>query len=571
MSLSPNRLTMLNIGLVVAVMCSTLFPVVGGAQQVLPAATPSDDAAAAAAIESLAKSRFKADEPGATIIATRNGKTVFRKAYGLADIAAKTPLKPDDVLRIGSVTKQFTAVGILMLADEGKLALGDDVSKYVPTFTSKSKPVTIEHLLTHTSGIPNFTDDAEYRINRGKLSSQAEVVARFKDLPLSFEPGSRWAYSNSGYFLLGMVIEKVSGKRYADFLAEKIFNPLGMENTAYEGFERSAKRRVEGYQDADGKFSIAQKIDMSVPFSAGAMVSTVDDLARWDAAITAGKLLKPETWKKAFTAYTLTDGKKTTYGYGWGIVKVQGKDAITHTGGIDGFASVATHVPGDKVFVAVLRNSIGGSSNHTDLATRTAAILVGRPMREFTQIKIAPNVFDAYVGRYELGPNFVLRVYREGNRFMTQATGQGPVEVFAETEDKFFLRVVEAQIKFVRSAAGKVESLVLFQGGREMPAKRLPDEPVVARKEVSLSAAQLDKLVGEYPLAVGFVLSVFRDGETLLARATGQGAFQLFAESEEKFFAKVADIRVEFKKDAAGNVTGLVLFQAGMETPAKKN
>ncbi|MCA3085821.1 MAG: beta-lactamase family protein, partial [Rhodocyclaceae bacterium] len=121
-------------------MCSTLFPVVGGAQQVLPAATPSDDAAAAAAIESLAKSRFKADEPGATIIATRNGKTVFRKAYGLADIAAKTPLKPDDVLRIGSVTKQFTAVGILMLADEGKLALGDDVSKYVPTFTSKSKP-----------------------------------------------------------------------------------------------------------------------------------------------------------------------------------------------------------------------------------------------------------------------------------------------------------------------------------------------------------------------------------------------------------------------------------------------
>ncbi len=568
---SSTRSTMVNIALAIALLLSTRLPVLATAQDAAPIAKPSDDSTAAAAIENLAMGRFKPDEPGATIIVMRNGKTIFRKAYGLANVAAKTPLKPDDVLRIGSVTKQFTAVGILMLADAGKLALSDEISKYVPMFPAKDKSVTIEHLLTHTSGIPNFTDNAEYRINRNKLSSQAEVVARFKDLPLSFEPGSRWAYSNSGYFLLGMVIEKVSGKSYADFIAEKIFIPLGMADTAYEGFERSAKRRVEGYQDANGKFSVAQKIDMSVPFSAGAMVSTVDDLARWDAAITAGKFLKPETWKKAFTAYTLADGKKTTYGYGWGVAKVQGKDAITHTGGIDGFSSVATHVPGDKVFVAVLRNAISGSGTHVDLANRMVAILIGRPIREIAEVKIAPTVFDAYAGRYELGPNFVLRVFRDGNRFMTQATGQGPAEVFAESEDKFFLRVTDAQIEFVKSASGKVESLVLFQGGREMSAKRLPDEPAVVRKEVNLSTAQLDKLVGEYPLAAGFVLSVFRDGETLMARATGQGAFQLFAESEEKFFSKVADIRVEFKKDATGNVASLVLFQAGMETPAKKN
>ncbi|MBC7622769.1 MAG: DUF3471 domain-containing protein, partial [Aeromicrobium sp.] len=336
-----------------------------------------------------------------------------------------------------------------------------------------------------------------------------------------------------------------------------------------------AKRRVEGYENANGKFNVAEKIDMSVPFAAGAMVSTVDDLARWDAAIAAGKLLQPETWKKAFTAYTLTDGKKATYGYGWGVVKVQGKDAVSHTGGIDGFSSVAIHFFDDKVFVAVLRNSIEAADRPSDLANRMAAILVGQPMRELAEIKIAQNVFDAYVGRYQLGPNFVLRVYREGEKFMAQATGQGPTEIFAEAEDKFFLRVVDAQIKFARSAAGKVESLVLFQSGREIPAKRLPEEPTVPRKEVNLSTVELDALVGEYPLAAGFVLTVFREsdkqGEKLMARATGQGAFQIFAESNDKFFAKVADIRIEFKKDAAGSVTGLVLFQAGMETPAKKS
>ncbi len=537
------------------------------AQSTAPA--PSD-ATLVASIDAVVKSRFNADAPGATIIAMRKGQVIYRSAAGLADVATKTPLKPDDVLRIGSVSKQFTSVAILMLADEGKLSVSDEVSKYIPSFPAKVKPVTIEHLLTHTAGIPNFTDLPDYSYARQLPSTREQVLNRFKDLPLEFEPGSRYAYSNSGYFLLGMIIEKVSGKSYPEFLAERIFKPLAMNDSAYEGFERGSKKRVEGFVKANNAYMVAQKVDMSVPFAAGALVSTVDDLARWDAAITAGKLLKPETWKKAHSAYTLNDGKTIPYGYGWSVVKLQGVDAVSHTGGIDGFVSYAIRVPSEQVFVAVLRNVIDGTAEHVDAGNRIAAILIGKPMVERIAVKIDAAKFDQYVGSFQLAPGFVLRVFRDGEQLMAQATGQGANPIFAESEDKFFLRIVNAQIHFGRGADGKVDSLVLFQGGRETKAARLADAPAVAKKEVTVSAAAMASLEGEYEIVPGFVATVFRDGEKLMAQATGQSAFQLFAESETAWFAKVADIKIEFNRESTGAVSSLKLTQTGRDTIAKK-
>ncbi len=551
---------------------STLLLATGvSAAAIATAQTPaSPDAALVAKIDEIVKTRFKADAPGATVIAVRDGKTVYRGAAGLADVATKVPLKPDDVLRIGSVTKQFTAVAILMLLDEGKLALGDDVSKYIPSFPSKGKPVTIEHLLTHTAGIPSFTDQQDYAFARHLPATPAQVLDRFKDLPLKFEPGTRFSYSNSGYFLLGMVIEKLSGKSYADFLAERIFSPLGMKDTAYEGRERSGRQRVEGFVKSGGKYMVALKVDMSIPFAAGALVSTVDDLAKWDAAITAGKLLKAETWKKAHTAYKLNDGTLVPYGFGWGVTKLQGVDVVSHTGGIDGFASVAIRVPSERVFVAVLRNVLDETAEHVDAANRIAALLMGKPIIERTAVGLAPGKLDEYVGSYQIGPNFVLRVFRDGDQLMAQATGQGANPIFAEAEDKFFLRIVDAQLKFGRDAAGKIDLVTLIQGGRETPAKRLAETPPAPKKEVAVAASAMAVLEGDYEIVPSFVVTIFRDGDKLMARATGQDAFQLFAESEVAWFAKVADIRIEFNKESNGKVASLKLLQAGRETIAKK-
>lgn len=438
-----------------------------------PHALPSD-AETATAIDAMLAPTFKAGEPGATVIVTRGGKVVYRKAFGMADVTAKTALKPEDVLRIGSLTKQFTAAAILLLAERGALSVNDPITQYLTDYPKRGEGVTIAHLLTHTSGIPSYTSAPDYAANMAKAVTVDEMISRFKDRPLNFKPGSQYEYSNSGYFLLGAIIEKVSGQRYADFVAKEIFIPLGLADTAYEGVERSPKRIVKGYLDATRD---AMPLDMSQPYAAGSLISTVDDLAKWDAAISAGKLLKPETWKRAMQLTTLADGSVSRYGYGWGIRSVSGVHAIAHSGGINGFLSYAIRVPEHGVYVAVLTNrSSPASSSATPafIAERAAAIAIGKPIVEPKAIAMAPEAFDRYAGSYALAPGVTMTVWREAGTFFAQATGQGRVEIAPESEVLFFARTVDAKLRFETDADGKVARLVLLQGGRETKAPRNP-------------------------------------------------------------------------------------------------
>lgn len=331
---------------------------------------------------------FKPNRPGAAIIVTKNGKTVFRKAYGLADLEHRIPLQPEMVLRLGSVTKQFTAAAVMLLADEGRLAVTDEITRYLPDYPAQGKHITIEHLLTHTSGIKSYTDMPAYREIVDREMTVEQMIDYFKNEPIAFEPGTRFAYSNSGYFLLGAIIEKISGMSYAAFMAERLFEPLGMKQTAYEGHERHGRKRVEGCS-RDKK---AASISMTQPYAAGALVSTVDDLALWDAAITSGKLLKAETWRQIFTPYPLKNGKRIPYAYGWLIGKfIKGRATQLHGGGISGFTSQVIRLPDDAVYVAVLMNDDGGEKwyhqiafqfsrrNPATLAAKAAAIAIGLP------------------------------------------------------------------------------------------------------------------------------------------------------------------------------------------------
>ena len=266
------------------------------------------------------KKSYLAGSPGAAVIAVRDGKVVYRKAVGMADLELDVPLSPDSVFRLGSVTKQFTAVAILMLAEEGKLALSDPITKFLPDYPTQGHVITVEHLLTHTSGIQSYTGMPGWMATKIQADmTLTELIDGFKKEPMEFAPGTRWSYDNSGYVLLGAIIEKASGTPYATFLQRRIFDPLGMtvdDLRRQRGDHPAAGPRLLPRRRGDAN---ARYLSMTQPYAAGALVSTVDDLAAWDAALYTEKLVKQASLEKAWTPYVLADGKATKYGYGWSV------------------------------------------------------------------------------------------------------------------------------------------------------------------------------------------------------------------------------------------------------------
>lgn len=337
-----------------------------------PAETPA--AGPAARIDQYLVSIYRPGQPGAAVIVVKNGATVLRKAYGDADVGRRVPMTPESQLRIGSVTKQFTAAAIMLLANEGKLALNDDITRFLPGYPTKGKKISIEHLLTHTGGIANFTSQPDFFRTVTMDMTMPQMVQRIMEYPIEFEAGSRFAYTNSGYILLGAIIEKVSGETYADFMARRIFEPLGMHDTAYEGHERGTAVRALGHSPRGGGYGPSAVISMTQPHAGGALVSTVDDLARWDQAISAGKLLPEPSWKAMFAPYRFNDGTLSRYAYGFDVSALHGSPAMAHGGAIPGFLTYALRMPDQKIYVAVLANTDGGMVIPEQVAQRIAAI-----------------------------------------------------------------------------------------------------------------------------------------------------------------------------------------------------
>ena len=531
------------------------------AQEASPATRAEQDLASR--IDASIAPYFQADAPGATVIVVKDGKTVLRKAYGMADTAKGVRMRPEMALRLGSITKQFTASAILLLADEGKLALDDDITKHLPDYPTKGKRITIEHLLTHTSGIASYTSKQDYVSRMAQDVTVTQMIDTFKNDPLDFEPGSQYRYNNSGYFLLGAIIEKISGQTYAAFLEQRIFAPLGMRDTWYEGVGTSRAPMAAGHSRNASGFGAAQALSMSQPYAAGSLVSTVDDLARWDAAISAGKLLKPASWQRAFTSYRLSDGKATDYGYGWDVEKVQGETAIGHGGGINGFSTHALRFPDQKVFVAVLTNSDSGPANPDVVARKAAGIAIGKPYREFREVALDAAALDAVAGSYAITKD-VQRVFRRtGDGLVMQRTGRPPVLLKAASLDEFFVPGSLDWFGFQRDASGKVTSVTLHQNGKALVNPRSGDAPA-GRKAVRIAAAAFDARAGRYELRPGFVMELTREGERYFAQATGQGRIEIFPMSESMFFSEQVDAEIAFEGQ------DLVLKQGGRNMPGRK-
>jgi D-alanyl-D-alanine carboxypeptidase len=422
-----------------------------------------------AGADTLLADHYPQDGPGGVAIVVKDGRTVFRRAYGLADLEFGVLLEPDMLFRLGSVTKQFTAAAILQLADAGKLALEDDVAQYVSPYDTAGRRVTIEHLLTHTSGIPNYTDLEEWSPHLPEELTPRQILDMVQAKPLEFEPGSRFKYSNSGYLLLGLIIEKVSGRSYADYIRQMVL-PLGMRQTMYDDPVRVIPRRARGYERKAGEWRNARYIGMSQPFSAGALVSTADDLALWNTAIERGRLLSDSARARWFTPYTLASGRASRYAMGWLVTTHEGLLVAEHGGGIPGFACFVVRLPAERLYVAVLSNN--AASHPAAIAHRLAALAIGRPFQDPPVVAVPAPTLEGYAGTYAMADEQAITIATDKGHLTIEQHGE-IAALSASGPADFFEAGGVRRLTFLPDAATGAMGVRMWGWGEPLEGKRV--------------------------------------------------------------------------------------------------
>ena len=424
-------------------------------------------------VDSLVSPQFKENEPGMSILIAKHGEIIYQKAFGSANIELNVPLQPDMIFRIGSVTKQFTAIAILQLVEQGRISLQDTIQKFIPDFPSKSYPITIENLLTHTSGIFDYSklEDPSPYIDRWDFTPQF-ILDKIKKLPLNFEPGTKYDYSNSGYLLLGLIIEKVTGKSYHHYVEENLLKPADLRNTLYAHEHTIVPKRVTGYTRDNGFFENCDYQSMSFGFAAGDLLSNVGDLLKWNNALLQYKLVKKETLEKAFTPFKLKDGMNSKYGYGWFVDSLQANKCIHHEGQMSGFIAEEKYFPQEDVFVAILTNVKSGedktyfSAERFALMNDIAFLSIGKRLQ--MNVKLSDEILNSYVGTYQFATSKkrILTITKKDNNLMAKISGQGSWRIVFQSATKFMFEGVDgAECEFVLEK-GKITKIAVKQNGQ---------------------------------------------------------------------------------------------------------
>lgn len=437
------------------------------------AAEQAVEAALTPTIEALLGKTYAVDGTGAAVIAVRGGQTIFRAAYGRANLELAVTMQPDMVFRLASLTKQITAVAILLLVEQGRLALDADISDLLPGYPRREQPVTVHHLLTHTSGVNSFRDPDQTRSLPRRELSMAEMLTIAAEAPPESAPGERFRYNDAGYNLLGAIIQQVSGQPYEQFLQGHIFGPLGMDRTYYEHPEQIIPGRVTGHQSGPYGIQNVQGVNLSLAFAAGGLLSSLDDLARWHAALTANRLLRRETLALAYTPATLNDGTPVGYGYGWHIRTYEGHRLVEHGGEFAGFHNHAIRLPDDNAYVAVLTNQLPGIVPPSQLTMRIAAVLLGKPYQEPVAITLPADLLDRFCGDYLARYGEVLTVDRDGDQLYLQLEGGNRQPIYPESPTSFFFRDSFSRLTFREHADGLITGLqTQDRGGPVREARR---------------------------------------------------------------------------------------------------
>ena len=408
---------------------------------------------------------------GLSVAVLRGGDTIVAKGYGRADLENDLPATAQTVYRIGSITKQFTAAAVMQLVEQGKIALDDTIQKFLPAYHTQGHRVTIRQLLTHTSGIKSYTSLGPEWTSRMRLDLAPDsLVTLFQDKPFDFEPGTRFLYDNSGFYLLGMIIERASGESYAAYLQQHLFGPLGLAATRYCDERPLIPHRARGYERDSGRFVNASPLSMTQPFAAGALCSTVGDLVRWTRSLEAHRPVSAASYTAMTTPATLTDGSHTTYAFGLVVGDLDGHRKVGHGGGINGFLSELDDYPADSLTVAVLANS--ESARPGRLADDIARAVLGIVHPAVKDLPPSTEEIARLAGTYSLGP-LQVRVFESGGKLMAQATGQQPFGLRWQG-DSSFVAAFDDNVKIVfRSGGPRATAFVLYQDGLTQTATRV--------------------------------------------------------------------------------------------------
>lgn len=377
--------------------------------------------------------------PGAAVIVSQKGQVLFEGAAGLANMELSVAVTPQSVFQLGSITKQFTAAAIMMLQEQKKLNIKDNIHKYVPNFPTEGHKVTIEHLLTHTSGIANYTEDPVLIQTEIQVPQELDaLLIRFAEHPMKGRPGEAMQYSNTGYVLLGKIIEVASGISYSDFIEKKIFKKLGMSASRYAG-NQLILNRVSGYDMGPQGPVNALHTDMSWAHAAGSLLSTASDLNIWFKALRSGKLITQESYKKMITPFKLNNDSLSHYGFGLMIEKINKYDAVSHAGAISGFISNAVYLPKEDLYIAVLQNSSSG--NPFLISRHLIAAALNLKLPTFKTVNLNESAVQPLLGRYKLKDiNWEGRFFMSGGKLYTQQDKGYSQEVLPMSNNSFYYK-----------------------------------------------------------------------------------------------------------------------------------
>ena len=506
--------------------------------------------------------------PGASALVSQNGEIIFQKGFGYANIEKKIRVTPDTKFKIGSISKQFTAAAILKLQEEGRISTADKLSKYIPDFP-RGNEVTIYQLLTHTSGIHDY--DFQPNLDVSQPVTPQALLDVIKKNSYDFNPGERFQYDNSGYFILGYIVARISGRTLGDYLYETFFKPLGMTNTGIYETNIVLDNEAQGYSMKDETVKKADFQEMSWALGVGSIYSTTVDLFKWNEAVFNGKVLTDATLKTAFTQAALNNGGKVDYGFGWFLSINRGVRFIQHSGVSSGFFSYLERQPENKLTVCVLLNALPAPKGINPILNGQAIsefILADKMEKQNSGVSdttVNENNLKKYAGRYDYGHGMAMLITLKGKQLFGQVTGQAPNPLTAVSANEFYFKAMNAKIKFVSDTSSIFERLIQYQDGVSFEANRLKDE-----KPVKINPDFFDKLTGRYDFGNNYVIEIIREHDKLFVLTPNMPKYELLPTSELDYFMMEAASRLSFTLNKDGKAASLTSTFDGMAMPGKR-
>ena len=533
-------------------------------------------------LDSLFKVQFPATDPGVVVIVAQDGKPFYRKAFGMSDLERNVPLRTEDKLGIGSISKQFAAVAILLLQQDGKLTIKDDIRKYLPAYNTYGRTITIEHILSHTSGIPSYTELYGFDTLANRTISNHQLVKFFESRPLLFEPGSNWSYSNSGFVLAALIVEKITGAPFNDFLRDRIFKPLMMTETSIGSSEYALPGKTNEYSGPTpkGRIKMENQYNWYWAYGAGQIISTVDDMLKWDDALYNPGFLRPDLLALAHRSFILSSGAPANYGLGWAIGPMGNLTVVRHGGAIGGYRAEGIRIPQDHLYLLILSNA--ATTNSGLLTNRMLSILYDKP--GLKENKTIQQSWKGLEGSYESlnagsrlqsnfgsKPAFITLRVDSLNRITAQRTGGTATSLSVAGRDSLFDRNNPYTLWTVeRQADGSVSgfrvSSVMPSSGPSRFNRKINSSLPASRQPEKTDSLSLVKYTGTFTDPFGERARILIDkGQLYVEESLVGQRTALHPLNSKTFWIRETDTEVYFDQDTKGKITGLRYFSGSYD------